>query len=259
MKIIKYLIILKSLRQSFTYGVVLLYCMGCAHSLPAKSADSLDRILINSLMAKDINAARRALIKGANPEAVIGKKLSDHAMCTAIDDRSSKYLELLVEFGASPNAYWYVGYGDRRTPLACAIYLWNFEAFYYLLEHGADPSVNLHRKKNGDTGSLRTALYTALSGRRFPMALALVKLYDLQPDEIKRLVFDFERHSYSKAHPWSYAHEELVEWTRERVTDFHPKAAPPIPIGFKRKCLFTFRDHEEGLKKGTLCWETDDQ
>ena len=64
---------------------------------------SLDRQLIDSLIAKDYDAAKLFLEQGANPEAILGEKQSDHAVCSALDDRSSHFIELLVEYGASPN------------------------------------------------------------------------------------------------------------------------------------------------------------
>ena len=65
---------------------------------------SIDRQLVDSLIAKDYDAAKYFLEQGANPEAILGEEQSDHAVCSAIDDRSSRFIELLVEFGASPDA-----------------------------------------------------------------------------------------------------------------------------------------------------------
>lgn len=247
----------------FVLTLIMLALLASSCAIPfAATADasepvSLDRKLINSLKAKDINAARAALEAGADPEAVLGPDLNDHAMCTAIDDRSSKYLELLVEYGASPNAYWDVGYSNHRTPLACSIYLWNSDAFDYLLANGADPSVDLNSDALEERWRHRTALNTALSAIAYPMALKLVQLYELHPLELDSLKYDLEKHSFSQAHPWNKARDELIEWTRERIPDLNPAPTHPVPEGFVPKCLFTFRDHEEGLKEGTLCPETE--
>ncbi len=238
--------------------LLLLASCVCIGSALAASSAVLDRELLRSLVAKDLEGARAALEKGANPEAVLGSDLADHAMCAAIDDNSSLYLELLVEYGASPNAYFDVGYPDRRTPLACSVYLWNFEAFDYLLDHGADPSVDLHKESIEKYRNWQTAFVTALAGRRFPMALKLVQLYELHPAELQQLVYSLENFPYSEAHPWNYAREALIEWTRKRVPDFNPKAANPSPDGVNKECLFTFRDQEQGLKKGTLCPRPED-
>lgn len=224
----------------------------------AENSAVIDRELLHSLVAKDMTAARAALEKGANPEAVLGPDLADHAMCAAIDDSSSRFLEILVEYGASPNAYFDVGYPDRRTPLACSVYLWNFEAFDYLLAHGADPSVDLHIESIEKYRNWQTAFVTALNGKRYPMALKLLQLYELHPAELHQLVYDLENSPYSEAHPWNYAREALIEWTRKQVLDFHPRPASPSPDGVSKECLFTFRDHEQGLKKGTLCPRPED-
>ncbi len=242
----------------FPYLVLLLvYCVWMSSALAADSAE-LDRELLLSLVAKDMEGAREALEKGANPEAVLGRDLADHAMCAAIDDSSSRFLELLVEYGASPNAYFDVGYGNRRTPLACSVYLWNFEAFDFLLTHGADPSVDLNKESIEKFRNWQTAFTAALNGKRYPMALRLLQLYELHPAELKRLAYNLENTSYSEAHPWNYAREALIEWTRKRVPDFNPRPANPSPDGVSKECLFTFRDHEQGLKKGTLCPRPED-
>ncbi len=237
--------------------LLLASCVYMGSALAASSA-VLDRELLHSLVTKDIGGARAALEKGANPEAVLGADLADHAMCAAIDDSSSQFLKLLVEYGASPNAYFDVGYPDRRTPLACSVYLWNFEAFDYLLAHGADPSVDLHKESIEKYRNWQTAFTAALNGKRYPMALRLLQLYELHPAELKRLAYNLENTSYSESHPWNYAREALIEWTGKRVPDFNPRPANPSPDGVSKECLFTFRDHEQGLKKGTLCPRPED-
>ncbi len=240
-------------------SVLLLFILfGCTSTPHADVPESLDQKLLESLRAKNIDAARQALAQGANPEAILGRDLSDHAVCLAIDDRSSRFLDLLVEYGASTNAFWDVGYSDRRTPLVCAIYLWNFEAFDYLLEHGADPSIDLVPEAKEKYRNHQTAFTVALRGSKYPMALRLLELYELHPAEMNKLVYNLEKYPYSEAHPWNYARDALIEWTRARVPDFNPRPAHPSPDGVTQECLFTFRDHEEGLKEGTLCPRPED-
>ena len=242
---------------NFPFRVLLLASCVWTGSTLSSSAE-FDRELLLSLVAKDMEGARAALEKGANPEAVLGRDLADHAMCAAIDDSGSQFLELLVEYGASPNAYFDIGYSTRRTPLACSVSLWNFAAFDYLLAHGADPSVDLYKESSEKHRNWQTAFTAALNGKRYPMALRLLQLYELHPAELKRLAYNLENTSYSEAHPWNYAREALIEWTRERVPDFNPRPAHPSPDGVSKECLFTFRDHEQGLKKGTLCPRPED-
>ena len=222
----------------------------------AADDESLERALIKSLAKKDYKSAEKLLKKGANPEATFGSQLNENAVCTAIDNRSSKYLELLVQYGASPNANWRnVESRIHKTPLACSVILMNFEAFDFLLENGADPSVDLNEGAIEKFRNSSTAFTLALSGRRYPMALKLLKLYELHPAELERLVYEIEESSYDEAHPWNSAREELIAWAKERVPNLNPKPIRPKD-GTEPDCLFSFRDHEEGLKKGTICHET---
>ena len=229
------------------------------HSSLAQASDAelLDRALINSLAKKDYKAAENLLKKGANPEAIFGSQLSDNAVCTAIDDRSSTYLELLIQYGASTNALFDVQHELRRTPLVCSVYLINFEAFDYLLENGADPAVDLNAESIEKYRNSSTAFTAALSGKRYPMALKLLKLYTLHRAELDRLAFHLENSSYDESHPWNPARNELIAWTLERVPTLNPRPASPAN-GTEPDCLFSFRDLEEGLKKGTICRETEE-
>lgn len=238
--------------------VAVLVLLSLMASVAIRADEILDRRLLDALVAKDLDGARKALEQGADPEAILGKHVQDHAMCAAIDDSTSRFLELLLEYGASVNAYYDVGHSDRRTPLACSVHLWNFAAFDYLLAHGADPSVDLFPEASAERRNSRTALTMALSGSRYPMALDLVSRYPLHPNELGDLVFHLERYPYDEAHPWNYAREALIEWTRERVPDFSPRPAHPSPTGVTRECLFMFRDHEEGRKKGSVCPRPED-
>jgi len=235
--------------------LILLLIFTQSNLVNANTVLSLDRALIKSLQEKNYKAAENCLKRGANPEATFGSQLSDNAVCTAIDDRSSKYLELLINYGASTNAnFRKVQNSLRRTPLACSIYLGNFDAFEYLLENGADPSVDLHEESIEKYRNATTALTVALSNSMYPMALRLVKLYELHPAELRRLVFDLENSPYSEDHPWNDSRNQLIAWTRKRVPTFNPKPASPSN-GPKPDCILSFRDMEEGLKKGTICRE----
>ena len=218
-----------------------------------KSSDRLDRQLIESINRKDMKTARRLLEKGANPEAAIGLDYDQTAVCAAIDDRSADYFKLLVEFGASPNAYWPDAHSTRQTPLACAIQSINFEVFDYLLENGADPSVDFYPDVAEKDKFQYTAFTRALVGKTYPMALKLLSHHELHPNELAILVYDLETSPADASHPWNGARNALIEWTRARVDDFNPRPAAPIPEGYKQECLFSLRDDEEGLKKGTIC------
>jgi hypothetical protein len=230
-----------------------------ANLVQASNDDSLDRALIDSLVKKNFGAAEKLLKKGANPEAILGSQLNENAVCTAIDDRSTRYLELLIKYGASPNAYWdEVQHELRRTPLVCSVYLLNFEAFDLLLEKGADPSVDLYDKSRKSARSATTAFTIALSGKGYPMALSLLNHYPLNTAELNRLVFNLENYPYDEGHPWNKARNELIAWAQKRLPTLNPKLASPR-TGSEPDCLFSFRDHEEGLKKGTICWDTEDK
>ena len=218
--------------------------------------ESLERALIESLAKKDYKSAESLLKRGADPEATLGSQLKDNAVCTAIDDRSSKYLELLVQYGASPNAFWIdVKNSLHKTPLSCSVYLYNLEAFEFLLENGAVPSTDLNPESIEKYRNWTTAFTTALNSKIYPMALRLVDLYPLHPAELDRLVYELENRSYDEAHPWNAARNELIAWTKKRVPTLNPKPVHP-KNGTEIDCLFHFRDHEEGLKKGTICHET---
>jgi hypothetical protein len=141
--------------------------------------------------------------------------------------------------------------------LVCSVYLLNFEAFDFLLENGADPSIDLFDKSRKNARSATTAFTVALSGKRYPMALRLLNHYPLNTAELNRLVFALENSPYDEAHPWNTARNELIAWAQKRVPTLNPKLASPR-TGSESDCLFSFRDHEEGLKKGTICWDTED-
>lgn len=219
------------------------------------TSKSLDRVLIDSLITKDYDAAKKVLKKGANPEAILGDKQSDHAVCSALDDRSSRFIELLVEFGASPNAYFDVDYPSRRTPLACAVRLYNPPAFEFLLALGADPSADLCKECVGINKKRRTILTTAVSAHYFPFAITLAKKYKPHPNELDHIKRVLEIAPYNEAHPWNDMRNELIQWVYDQGVEFNPLPAGKPVNGVIHECVFSFRDMEEGLAKGTICRE----
>lgn len=231
--------------------LLILALTSCATT--ASTPMSLDQALIESLASRDLETSRALLEQGASPEAIPTKTFGNNAVCTAVDNRTSEYLELLVEFGASPNAYWPNAHSQQRTPLACAIQMWNFEAFHYLLDNGADPTVNLNPDGPKKFEHFDTAFTYALGYSVLPMALELLKRYELRPGEIQYAKHMFESSGATSTHPWNYARQEIIDWLSERVNDFNPREATPGKPLKKGECLFTSRDRRDGLKKGTLC------
>ena len=89
------------------------------------------------------------------------------------------------------------------------------------------------------------------------MALKLVNEYELHPAELNTLKIDLENFPFHEDHPWNPARNELIKWALEKIPTLTPEPAGASD-GSRKECLFSFRDHEEGLKKGTICWETDE-
>ena len=216
---------------------------------------SLDRQLIDSLIAKDYDSAKSFLEQGANPEAILGENQSDHAVCSAIDDRSSRFIELLVEFGASPNTYFEVDSETRRSPLACAVRLYNPPAFDFLLAIGAEPNTNLCKECTDIYSNRRTILTTAVTAHYFPFAIALAKKYTPHPKELDHIRRVLESSPFDEAHPWNDMRNELIQWVFDQGVDFKPLPAGKPVNGVIDECVFSFRDMEEGLAKGTICRE----
>ena len=237
-------------------GILIFSLASCAatHNAP-DTPKSLDRQLIDSLIAKDYDAAKSFLDQGANPEAILGEQQSDHAVCSALDDRGSQFIELLVEYGASPNTYFNVGYPSRRTPLACAVDLYNPPAFEFLLEIGANPNADLCKECEGIHINRRTILTAALSRLYFPFAIALAKRYEPHPNELDDIKRFLEHSHYNEAHPWNDIRNELIQWVFDQGVDFKPSPADKPVNGIIHECVFSYRDMEEGLAKGTICRE----
>ena len=238
------------------FGMLIFSLVSCAttHAEP-DFPKSLDRQLIDSLIAKDYDAAKSLLEQGANPEAILGEKQSDHAVCSALDDRGSRFIELLVEYGASPNAYFDVDYQSRRTPLACAVWLYNPPAFEFLLAIGAEPDTNLCKECEGIYNNMRTTLTSAVTAHYFPFAIALAKKYKPHPNELGLIKRVLESSPYNEAHPWNDIRNELIQWVFDQGIEFKPLPAGKPVNGVIHECVFSFRDMEEGLAKGTICRE----
>ncbi len=239
------------------FVLISLSAMSCTSF--AKTPESLDRLLINSLAKDDLKTARKLLEKGANPEAMLGERARDHAVCTAIDSRTSKKLELLVEYGASPNAYWKDAPTIRRTPLVCAVQLLNFEAFRYLLANGADPSVDLQPESREKFRNEQTAFTHAIGYKTYPMAFELLQFYELHSNEIRYATRTLGSSPNDEVHPWTYARVGINEWLKQRVPGFTPRPASPGPDRDKSECLFSLRDIRERVKKGSICFRPEDQ
>ncbi len=235
---------------------LLLFLSACATAQEPKVELSLDRQLIQSLKNDDYELSRSLLEKGANPEAILGNKLSDHVVCTAIDDRTTKNFELLVEYGASPDTIFPVGNTRYKTPLACAVSLYNREVFDYLLKNGATPGVDLCPHCEGRSYKRRTALTAAVTGNKFPYALVLIDLYEPHKNEIDHIKFSLEEFPFSEAHPWNDARNKLIQWMFDQgVENFKPLAASKPVDGVIHECVAFFRDYEDGLTKGSICRE----
>ena len=237
-------------------GMLIFSLASCAetHNAP-DTPKSLDRQLIDSLIAKDYDAAKSFLEQGANPEAILGEQQSDHAVCSALDDRGSQFIELLVEYGASPNTYFNVGYPSRRTPLACAVHLYNPPAFEFLLSIGANPNANLCEECLDINVNRRTILTASVSKHYFPFAIALAKKYKPHPNELDHIRRVLESSPYNEAHPWNDMRNELIQWVFDQGIDFKPLPAGKPVNGVIHECVFSFRDMEDGLAKGTICRE----
>ena len=237
-------------------GMLIFSLTSCAATqIEPSTPKSLDRQLIDSLIAKDYDAAKSFLEQGANPEAILGENQSDHAVCSALDDRGSRFIALLVEYGASPNTYFNVGYPSRRTPLACAVHLYNPPAFEFLLSIGANPNADLCKECEGIYINRRTILTAALSKTYFPFAIALAKKYEPHPNELDDIIRSLESEPYNEAHPWNDKRNELIQWVFDQGIEFKPLPAGKPVNGVIHECVFSFRDMEEQLAKGTICRE----
>lgn len=232
-------------------SIGLILTAGFSSSVLQAQDASIDRQLINLLQKKDLAGARRALEQGANPQAVLGKNFGDSALCTAIDDRGTEFLELLLEYGASPNFNRHEGSFISRTPLSCAIFLYNPAAFDLLLEKGADPDANLCSECEPQWR--HTALTEALASQRYPMAFKLVQISEVDDAEMQELIRELERPTISY-HPWSDEREALVTWVQDQGIEFNPAVPSGPPAGYDPpECIFSARDEMEGLEKGTIC------
>ena len=218
---------------------------------PLGAAGDLDRTLVDALSREDAAAARRALERGADPNAVLGERLEDHALCSAIDSRGAGLLGLLLEFGARVDEVATEGRRALRTPLACAIHYYNPDAFDRLLALGADPDADLCPECGPGFG--HTPLTEALTASKWPMALELARRGALDEIERRALVVLLERRPYDAYHPWADEREALIRWTRAQGVPLDARPASEGPPGTVPTCMFSVRDMEEGLSEGTIC------
>ena len=218
---------------------------------PVQAAATVDRALVDALVAKDLDGARAALESGADPNAVLGPDTTDHAMCAAIDTRGTEALELLLEFDARID--WVATDGRRylRSPIACAISYYNPDAFDLLLELGADPDANLCQDCSAPFG--HSPLTRALAGSKWPMALELVRRTTLEDYEIRNLRFALERTPYDAYHPWADDRLALIREVRALGIDVDPLPMNEGPPGTVPRCVLSSRDIEEGRSEGTIC------
>ena len=214
-------------------------------------AADVDRALLNGLVAEDPERARVALEEGANPNAVLGSELEDHALCAAIDSRGTQLLELLIDFDVDldivADEHWRV----FRSPVACAIHYYNPEAFELLLELGADPDPDLCPECLPQFG--HTPLTEALAMSRFPMALRLVESTTVDDIEMRYLYMALERRPYDVAHPWNPYRDALIEWVRNQGLPIDPKPAGVSRLGPEPRCVFSVRDMAEGRREPSIC------
>jgi len=235
---------------------LLFFLSACATAKEPKVELSVDRQLIQSLKNDDYELSRSLLERGANPEAVLGNNWNDHAVCLAIDDRTSKNFELLVEYGASPDSIFPIKNTLYKTPLACAISYYNPEVFDYLLKNGATPDVDLCPHCDAQYYKRWTALTAAVTGKKYPFAVKLINKYTPHENEIAFIKYSLERFPFDEAHPWNDARDELIQWMfNHGVENFNPMAAGKPVNGVIHECVAFFRDYEEGLSKGTICRE----
>ena len=233
------------------YATGLVAAVALAWASLASGSSAVDKQLIEAIVAKDEVAVRRALESGADPETAVKSPNEDPALCLSIDSRDTAMLELMLEFGASPNQVRETGPRRFRTPLACSIYYENSDAFDLLLAVGADPDVDLCSECAPQF--THTAFTDALIRGRFPMALELAERTELEDGEIKKLVHILENRPYDAFHPWAPARQALIEWTQEQGIEVIPMRAGEGPSGTAPTCVHSVRDQIEGRAEGSIC------
>lgn len=217
--------------------------------------DFLNRNLLDAIENKDLLKIELELENGANPEAVVGIRGDESAICLAIDDRESKMLELLLRYGASPNAFSPIGRYKYRSPISCAISHYNPEAFNLLIRRGANVDVDLCPECNST--ATNSPFLIALFQGKYNMALEIAKNTDLDNDELRKLRSVLENTPYDVRHPWSKARDDLLKIYTDTGKPIEP-IAPHTPNGdFDRwECVFSPRDMAEGLERGTVCHDS---
>ena len=139
--------------------------------------------------------------------------------------------------------------------MACAVTLYNPPAFDFLLKNGANPNVDLCTECTGINKNRRTVLTAAVTANYFPFILALIDTYELHPNEIDHIKRSLESGPYSESHPWNDKRNEFIQWVYDQGVEFNPLPAGKPVNGVIHECVFSFRDMEEQLAKGTICRE----
>ena len=211
----------------------------------------LDRQLVNALIVKDEARARELLEDGANPEALLGHTIEDSAMCTAINSRGTGLLELLLEFGASPNNSVKTVWPWVATPLSCAVFVKNEEAFNLLLDRGADPGLSLCT----DCWRGGSIAHYVIEEDAYPYILTLIGRTEIGSDQLDVIVERLEETDYTRHHPWDDEREELIAWVRDQGVDFSPMEPSLMPFWDPDyvMCLHTDLDSQEGRQQGSIC------
>ena len=91
-------------------------------------------------------------------------------------------------------------------------------------------------------------------GAKFPMALTLVRVSEVDKGELEKLLHVLEKTPFDGYHPWADEREALIDWVRDRGIAIDPiPAAVARPGHVPPDCVFSTRDIEEGLAEGTIC------
>ena len=132
-------------KKTYTYlllGLVLLVSgISVAGAWPW---DPLEEQLLEALKKKNLNKFEKLLKKGADPNAILGTEADDWVMCLATDKGNEDFLKLAVEYGGDANLRNLPAFSSFSAPLLCAMALHNYDAFMFLLDHGADLDMKIN-------------------------------------------------------------------------------------------------------------------
>jgi uncharacterized protein len=125
-----------------------------------------DQELVEAVRAGDLEAARRAIRKGADPNASESRHRGGSVLAIAAQNGAGELIRLLLDAGASPN----IVSGFEWTPLRAASIYGHAEVVSLLRERGADPNIGdkrgsiLHEilGSTPGTGSAKVAILEAL-------------------------------------------------------------------------------------------------